>query len=55
MKKRNVIVTTALAAISFQVLAATPFSITSQDISREHRLAQQQVFNGFGCHGDNQS
>ncbi|MCE1262041.1 kinase inhibitor [Enterobacter kobei] len=55
MKKRNVIVTTALAAISFQVLAATPFSITSQDISGEHRLAQQQVFNGFGCHGDNQS
>lgn len=35
MKKRNVITTAALAAISFQVLAATPFNMTSQDISGE--------------------
>ena len=55
MKKRNVITTAALAAISFQVLAATPFSMTSQDISGERHLAQQQIFEGFGCHGGNQS
>ncbi|ELE9703069.1 kinase inhibitor [Enterobacter cloacae] len=55
MKKRNVITTAALAAISFQVLAATPFSMTSQDISGERHVTQQQVFEGFGCHGGNQS
>ena len=55
MKKRSVIAIAALAAMSFQVLAATPFGITSQDISGERRLAQQQIFEGFGCHGGNQS
>lgn len=55
MKKRSVISIAALAAINFQVSAATAFSITSEDISGERRLAQQQVFEGFGCHGGNQS
>lgn len=53
MKKRSVIAIAALAAMSFQLLAATPFGITSQDISGERRLAQQQIFEGFGCHGGN--
>ena len=53
MKKRSVIAITALAAMSFQVLATTPFGVTSRDISGEKRLAQQQVFEGFGCHGGN--
>jgi hypothetical protein len=35
MKKRSVIAIAALAAMSFQVLAATPFSVTSRDISGE--------------------
>lgn len=55
MKKRSVITIAALTAMSFQVLAATPFSMTSRDISGDRRLAPQQVFEGFGCHGGNQS
>ena len=51
MKKRSVIAIAALAAMSFQALATTPFGVTSRDISGEKRLAQQQVFEGFGCHG----
>lgn len=54
-EKRSVITIAALAAMSFQVLAATPSSMTSQDISGERHLAQQQVFEGFGCHGGNTS
>ena len=53
MKKRSVITIAALTAMSFQVLAATPFSMTSRDISGDRRLAPQQVFEGFGCHGGN--
>ncbi len=53
MKKRSVIAIAALAAMSFQALATTPFGVTSRDISGEKRLAQQQVFEGFGCHGGN--
>jgi hypothetical protein len=37
MKKRSVIAIAALAAMSFQVLATTPFSVTSRDISGERR------------------
>ena len=48
MKKRSVIAITALAAMSFQVLATTPFGVTSRDISGEKRLAQQQVFSTAG-------
>ncbi|WP_244956334.1 hypothetical protein [Enterobacter sichuanensis] len=55
MKKHSVIAIAALTAMSFQVLAATPFSMTSPDISGERRLAPQQVFEGFGCHGGNTS
>lgn len=53
MKNRSVITIAALSAMRFQVLPATPFSMTSQDISGERNLAQQQVFEGFGCHGGN--
>lgn len=55
MKKHSVIAIAALAAMSSQVLAATPFGITSRDIFGERRLATQQVFEGFGCHGGNTS
>lgn len=55
MKKRSVITIAALTAMSFQVFAATSFSVTSRDISGDRRLAPQQVFEGFGCHGGNQS
>ncbi|MCU6356972.1 kinase inhibitor [Enterobacter quasiroggenkampii] len=55
MKKRSVITIAALTAMSFQVFAATSFSMTSQDISGDRRLASPQVFEGFGCHGGNTS
>lgn len=55
MKKRSVITIAALTAMSFQVFAATSFSMTSRDISGDRRLASPQVFEGFGCHGGNTS
>ncbi|MEG1213565.1 MAG: YbhB/YbcL family Raf kinase inhibitor-like protein [Leclercia sp.] len=53
MKKHLVIAACTLSALSFTVAAALPFSITSQDITGDHRLTQHQVFAGFGCQGDN--
>lgn len=55
MKKHIAIAAATLAGISFTVSAALPFSLNSRDIPAEQQLTQNQVFNGFGCHGDNQS
>jgi Raf kinase inhibitor-like YbhB/YbcL family protein len=55
MKKHIVMAVTALAAVSCNVFAQLPFSISSQDISSDRRLTQNQVFEGFGCHGGNAS
>jgi len=55
MKKHIAIAAATLAGMSFTVSAALPFSINSRDISGEQRLTQNQVFDGFGCHGGNES
>jgi phosphatidylethanolamine-binding protein (PEBP) family uncharacterized protein len=39
----------------FSGFSGNAFQYHQPGYLREHRLAQQQVFNGFGCHGDNQS
>lgn len=41
-----------LAAFSF---GASAFNLSSVDIQQDRPLAQKQVFNGFGCSGDNVS
>lgn len=53
MKKLAAISTLILSTISAASLAATPFSLTSRDISSDKPLSQQQVFKGFGCSGEN--
>lgn len=55
MKKHVAIAVSALAVVSLNASAASPFSLSSSDISSEHRLTQKQVFEGFGCHGGNES
>ncbi|MBV8875216.1 MAG: kinase inhibitor [Metakosakonia sp.] len=54
MKKITFTVLTFLAAGSVNAFAAETFSLSSADI-QNHRLTEQQVFAGFGCHGDNTS
>ncbi|ELV2797189.1 kinase inhibitor [Enterobacter ludwigii] len=55
MKKHRAIAVTTLAVVSFHVLAASSFTISSQDLASERPLSQQQVFDGFGCQGGNHS
>ncbi|MGK0735987.1 kinase inhibitor [Yokenella regensburgei] len=53
MKKRVTLTAGILTVMSFSALASETFSLTSADIPANHRLAQQQVFAGFGCAGGN--
>lgn len=55
MKKRVAIAVSALTIMSVNVSAASSFSISSRDIPGGHQLTQHQVFEGFGCHGGNES
>ena len=41
-----------LSLISISAQAAD-FQLTSADLVAEGQMAEHQVFNGFGCHGDN--
>ncbi|EGR1834518.1 kinase inhibitor [Vibrio cholerae] len=43
------------AAITFPALSSPVMTLTSQDIQEGSRMANQFVFNGFGCSGDNLS
>jgi Raf kinase inhibitor-like YbhB/YbcL family protein len=54
MKKITFTVLIFLAAGSVNAFAAETFSLSSADI-QNHRLTEQQVFAGFGCHGGNTS
>lgn len=55
MKKHVALAVSALTALSFNVSAALPFSISSEDIPDDNRLTQKQVFEGFDCKGGNAS
>ncbi|MEQ9889571.1 kinase inhibitor [Pectobacterium zantedeschiae] len=55
MKKHIAIAVSALVTVSFNVSAAASFNISSRDIPSDHRLIQNQVYEGFGCHGSNES
>ena len=54
MKKITFTTLGFLAIGSFNAIAGSTFSLSSADI-QNHRLAQQHVFEGFGCHGGNTS
>jgi phosphatidylethanolamine-binding protein (PEBP) family uncharacterized protein len=54
MKKITFTVLAILAAGSVNAFAKETFSLSSADI-QNHRLSEQQVFAGFGCHGGNKS
>lgn len=43
------------AAITFPALSSPVMTLTSQDIQEGSRMANQFVFNGLGCSGDNLS
>ena len=49
------IATTALFAMSGAALAAGPFTLSSAEIKPGATIANAQVFNGFGCTGENVS
>jgi phosphatidylethanolamine-binding protein (PEBP) family uncharacterized protein len=51
---RHVLVAAALA-LSTPALAAGKFTLTSSDVKNGGTLAEEQVFNGFGCSGGNVS
>lgn len=55
MKRIATLAAGVLAAISFSVSAAPAFSLSSTDIPKDHRLTENQVFQGFGCSGGNVS
>ncbi|QKN82471.1 kinase inhibitor [Scandinavium goeteborgense] len=42
-----------LAIFSFTATAAPVFTLSSTDITNHHSLTPKQVFNGFGCSGEN--
>lgn len=52
MKKSMLVI--LLACISCNALAAT-FKLTSADVAANSTIKNKQVFNGFGCSGDNVS
>lgn len=41
--------------LTFPALAAGPFALTSAEVKHKGVIAEQQVFNGFGCNGANVS
>jgi len=53
MKNIMTISTAALLSLSASSFAANHFSVTSTDMSSDKPLTQQQVFNDFGCSGQN--
>ncbi len=57
MKNKHALtmVTAFLAAAAFAPAMAADFQLTSSDIGPDKSLAQDFVFNGFGCTGGNQS
>ena len=50
---RGAVLTAGLVVAS--VASAQPFTLTSPDIKANGRIADEQVFNGFGCTGKNVS
>lgn len=54
MKKMTFTILAILAAGSVNAFAKETFSLSSADI-QNHRLSEQHVFAGFGCHGGNKS
>jgi len=55
MKNISFISAAAMLGASVNAFAATPFSLSSTDMSSDKPLSQQQVFNDFGCTGMNLS
>ena len=43
------------AMLSSPAFAAEKFIVASSSIPKDHKLTNTQVFNGFGCKGDNKS
>ncbi|WP_058913180.1 kinase inhibitor [Entomohabitans teleogrylli] len=43
------------ASMSFSAQSAEPFTLTSQDIGAGNTLNENQLYQGFGCAGKNQS
>lgn len=54
MKKITFTVLSIMAVGSMNAFAGETFSLSSTDI-QNHRLSEQHVFAGFGCHGGNRS
>ncbi|POT57864.1 YbhB/YbcL family Raf kinase inhibitor-like protein [Citrobacter amalonaticus] len=55
MKTVSSLTAIVMMVLSFSVSAAPVFSLNSTDIPQDLRLTQKQVFNGFGCSGENLS
>lgn len=53
MKKIIALSAAALLGVSLHTLAANSFTVSSTDMSSDKPLSQQQVFNDFGCTGEN--
>ncbi|MCQ7060560.1 MULTISPECIES: kinase inhibitor [Citrobacter] len=53
MKTVSSLLAMTITAISFNVTAASAFRISSTDITDNLQLTQKQIFNGFGCNGEN--
>ncbi|CNI28535.1 MULTISPECIES: kinase inhibitor [Yersinia] len=51
---KKIALSLAIMAVSLSAQAQT-FSVKSSDMSQSKPLQNQQVFNGFGCTGENQS
>lgn len=53
MKTISFLLAVTITAISFNVMAASAFRISSSDMTDNLQLTQKQIFNGFGCSGEN--
>jgi Raf kinase inhibitor-like YbhB/YbcL family protein len=51
----KVLIPIVVGALSFSNAMAAPFKITSPEINEGAKIAQEQVFNDFGCQGANVS
>lgn len=49
------LVAAAAVMASNAALAADKFTVSSTSIPKDHKLTNTQVFNGFGCKGENKS
>jgi len=52
---RIILALAAAAMLSSPAFAAEKFTVASASIPKDHKLTNTQVFNGFGCKGDNKS